>query len=446
MSIRDILRPETKDEAWSKLYCYQINAGSATIDGTVDFDGDVHVAGQLTVGPNDFQVANGVGLAGQTLKTNGGGVLNWEPDDIGSVVFKPGSLSSSGIIKTTWQEVVDYVAYYRGACVIYFDDSIVSPCVIDADIDCRGRTEFYPGSFSAGAAPQIQIAAGVRIKNPRAFRGPMTITAISIGVPSFNITMGQLIEIVEGAALTSDATSDIACFDIADGAALVLSVSYGGGMGKNGAVPVINVGIGSTLIFTQIVMANQMGLQNDIISSTDGTATMIMGMDSSCIHITNAAYTGVVIEQSIDKSSLVVYDDSADPVLGSTTVQGAIDVLKERPTSRIGFCGEVTAVPQFLATSGGSAAVLAGVAGVDSQLVATSDLRILALSYNTASADGTTEYKISVNNVVVATSLATGASGVLDGFDLAVLKGQKIDIQQSAGTLAGDGNYSLEVQ
>ena len=86
MSIRDLLAPETKGQAWSKLYCYQINVGSAVLDGTVDFDGDVHIAGQCTIGPNDFQVSNGVGLNGQVLTTNGGGTLSWESDGGGNVL------------------------------------------------------------------------------------------------------------------------------------------------------------------------------------------------------------------------------------------------------------------------------------------------------------------------------------------------------------------------
>lgn len=421
----------------------------------VRFD-NVAVNGNLVLA-GEIITDDGFGASGEVLKSDGLGSVQWRPDDIGEVVFKPGIAESSGVLKATWAEVVEYVDRYDGACYVYLDDSLSSPIIIDSDIDCRGRTEFYPGSFSAGAAPQALVAGGTRIKNPRAFRGPQALRCQSIGVPSLDLSNGQLLEIVEGAAFISDSLSDTPCISIADGEAAVISVSYGGGMGKEGATPVINLGVGSTMIFTQIIMANPTGLQNDIISSTDGSSTIIMGTDASGIPITNAGYTGSIIPLSIDKAAGVTYDDSkAAPPLGADTVQGAIDALKALVVSGAGseqkqaapppiwsFGGKVSQPPGYLLAGGSAGSPALAASRVGTKYVATHGSLLRSFSHDTLSADATTEYAIVVDGVPSKPFKASGPSGVVDGLRVPLKKNARLELVCVSGTPPGDGVYVL---
>jgi hypothetical protein len=85
-----------------------------------------------------------------------------------AIIYKPGAISAGDVV-ATWAEVKAFIqASSNGKCVVYVDDSIVSPALVPgatAVTDCDGRVEFRPASTDSVTFTVLQIENGATLKN-----------------------------------------------------------------------------------------------------------------------------------------------------------------------------------------------------------------------------------------------------------------------------------------
>jgi hypothetical protein len=325
MSVSELLTPLSVGKTWSQLNVQSVNTKSASFNG-----------GALT----DVGSING-----NPIPTFG---VDLNPANI---IYRPGGpLVNDSNIVDTWAKVVSKVnqVNVNQAINIYIDSTMVNPAPIDISLDCKSRVEFYGAILSAGTQSTCQISDGTILTNPRMFTGSLKVQCESLTGPNIELTNGIIMVVQEGAQITNTLTSTVSSIQITDGNANVISSGYGGIIGTQIGGSLINVGVGSTLIFPMFLNASgQMYIANTI-SSTDGTASAIFVIDAtiSSNTIVNSGFTGSVTIQSIDKSIGVNYDDSVSPAFGTTNVQGALDYIKGNyPLSNSSnpfTCGDLT--------------------------------------------------------------------------------------------------------
>lgn len=252
-----------------------------------------------------------------------------------NVIYRPGGPQPllSNIVNT-WQQVVNKINSLNVNQIlnVYIDSSIVSPALIDVSVDCGSRVEFYSSRLNAGSTSLCQINDGVVLTNPKLFSGTLQVECQSLTGPNIALSTGTIMIVEEGAQLKNTLSATTPSIQIANGNSNVISSGYGGIIATQTAGSLINVGIGSTLIFPMFINASGALYVANTISSTDGTANVVFGFDASvsASTIVNSGFTGTVTLQRIDKSSGVTYDDSVLPAYGSTNVQGALDAVKSQ--------------------------------------------------------------------------------------------------------------------
>jgi hypothetical protein len=96
----------------------------------------------------------------------------WEPGpsapkSMGSVIYKPG-VASAGDSVATWPEVQVVIAASHGKCVVYVDDSVVSPAPIPGATgvtECFGRVELRPFKIDSVNFSVLEIQDGATLDN-----------------------------------------------------------------------------------------------------------------------------------------------------------------------------------------------------------------------------------------------------------------------------------------
>jgi hypothetical protein len=305
MSVSELLTPLPKE--WAKINVNSISTESANLN----FGGITNVS---------------------TINGNPVPPFGFDPNTA-NIIYKPGSSPAAfENIVNSWTQVVTKVNQLNiNQCLnVYIDSTIVNPAPINVSLDCKSRVRFFPASLSATSFSVCQINDGIILKDLREVVGTLGIVCESITGPNLQLSNGNIMAFIEGAQLSNTATSLVPSLQIEDGKSNVISTGLGAIIQTTTAGSLINVGIGSTLIFAiEINSSGQMYVANTI-SSTDGTANLIVGIDASVLpsSVVNAGYTGTILVSTIDKSAGVSYDDTSLPQYGSTNVQGVLDVIK----------------------------------------------------------------------------------------------------------------------
>lgn len=254
-----------------------------------------------------------------------------------NIIYKPGSAPVTGSnIVQTWAQVISKADQANvNQCInVYLDDSIVSPCVIDQSYDCKNRVVFQPyQNFASGSSVQALIQDGVILTNPRSFSGSMDVFLDSQTSPCVIINQGNIDVSENGARLNLAATATIPGIFVQQGG--VLGIGYGSNLSNSlaPAVSLILVDSASTLIISFALNFGMASFLPNLISSIDGTSSLIVVYDAS-VDITSltaatVGFTGSINTSNIDRAQNLFYDDSAQaPPSGSNQVQGAIDWLK----------------------------------------------------------------------------------------------------------------------
>lgn len=455
MSVSVLLDPQTQNDNWSSLYMSSLNANNITVNNiTVNNDeiienltinGDLSVAGNALIGPNNLHISNGVGLNGEILSTNGSGVTTWIREFQGNgIIYKPGSISS-GNIYASWPEIVIAVNNTNECLIVYVDDSIVSPAMITSNLDCKGRVEFRPARQSISSTVKFEFMQDIQITDP-SFSGIMIVGGNTNLNSNIVLSNSYLMFMVHGTLFQNTIGSLLPIINIPNGNGNVIGFDLGSNMSTNNAISLINVGIGSTLILAQYNMSVPLG--NNIISSTDGTAQLILEYDSTGnSSLVNIGYTGSIVLNPVSKAISNSYNDSLSPALGSTNVQGAIDALKIRPLSgyTLSFGANLT-VNNYAYYNG--IASDAGTLGVNSpltQCICPISGTVIAVSYNTTSGNNTTGLAVEINGVEQGFTIS-GTSGIQTGLNFSITAGQTVGFHWVNNTAPGQSNFVIYIQ
>ncbi len=327
--------------------------------GNVNFAGVSATVGQIPI----FSSVNGLNINSTTIPvlidnsanlTGIGSLNSVVPAGLTTKVrclYQPGSLLNPDAAYprfNLWSQVQSALVNCNGMLDIYMSNASGS-CIIDSSTDFQSRAQLYSYQNNALGVSVVlgnpiysysnvdcNVPDGVQLTNLRLLQGAglnlicNPITALS---PSLLFSNGSIFELFEGASLQLSATANQPIINIPDGEAMVIGFGRGGYISNslNPTMACVNVGVGSTLILSSIENTNITGTTNDIISSTDGSATLILIYDSTTAENqwTFANFTGTIIYSPIDKALNMFYDDSLNlPSIGVSTVQAAIDYLK----------------------------------------------------------------------------------------------------------------------
>lgn len=241
-----------------------------------------------------------------------------------SIIFKQGAVSS-GDTYGTWLEVANIITAKDGLVDIYVDDSIVSPCVVSSNVDCKNRTQFF-GSSNAASLNKLEISGGFALSNPKSFN-TLEVRLVSPALPNILLVNGSIMSLVNGAQFTS-VDSTVPNISFPDGASIVLSTGIGGNINNSGNI-IIRLGIGSSMIVAVLENAGNLML-NNFVDSVDASSSLILGYDSTfdLANFNNPGFLGTLITQNVSVASSVKYNDSTSPSYGSTNVQGVLDKIK----------------------------------------------------------------------------------------------------------------------
>jgi len=129
-----------------------------------------------------------------------------------SIIYQPGGVVG-GLVVTSWAQIQKYIAARQGACIVYVDDSIMSPALVPSATgitECFGRTVIRPYAIDPDNTSTLQIEPGATLQNLT------TIDAIELRcnaqtlVPSLAWTQtpnGGVLNIINQAVLSNAATA-----------------------------------------------------------------------------------------------------------------------------------------------------------------------------------------------------------------------------------------------
>lgn len=95
------------------------------------------------------------------------------PTTLGAIIYQPG-VPSAGDHVATWPEVQTFIAATGGKCIVYVDDSIVSPAPVSGATgitDCKGRVELRAAKNDAVGTSVLQIQDGATLRDLSIVRG-----------------------------------------------------------------------------------------------------------------------------------------------------------------------------------------------------------------------------------------------------------------------------------
>lgn len=263
------------------------------------------------------------------LQIAGGGGI----DTLGhtTVTFKPG-VASTGNQLATWAEVKTFVESGSNPVRVFFDDSVVSPCVVDQSIDLTVGS----GAMYWQALPvlpdynvQVSISDGVEViggvfASDGDF-GTLEVTFNGTTKPFRTFSPGEL-------ALGYFSSTLIVCagtqpfIEVQNGVAQTFLIIANGGAFKTGTVPVANI------LHTggaNIVRLDKEGtLDPNTLECPVGAAIMVIVTDTflQTLDLTQPAVLGSLIGSYATRAAYLGFDNAASG-LSAETVQEAIDEL-----------------------------------------------------------------------------------------------------------------------
>ncbi len=283
-----------------------------------------------------------------------------------AVIYQQGGTSSGNVV-ATWAEVVAVCDAYNQMVNVYFDGTLNGGfCEISSSYDFKSRTSFYGTPFirSSGSGPlqTARILNGVVLTDLKQICEGLTVDVRnSNGSPVFAFSPNAIFFLTYAGITNNNGVSTGPAIDVTsiNPNNLIIQLVNGASIATSASHPIINVGTGGALF--ELLLAVNSSMDDNSISSTDGSAILDVFFDSSCLIGTQSTFTGTSSINLLDQSLYVNYNDIlVSPPLGYTNVQGAIDALKTSvSTVKSGFRAFVSPAGLGNVTGDGTAYTIA---------------------------------------------------------------------------------------
>ena len=223
-----------------------------------------------------------------------------------AIIYRPGGTSGSDV-KATWAEVKTFIqASSNGKCIVYVDDSIVSPALVNAatgTTDCKGRVEIRPALSNALNPVFLQIENGATLRDVYAIIGSIEVDGDAQGATpsfSFSASAGEIV-LLDGGAMGNALTATAPIVSITPGSEFAAYLNRGN-VFQNAAAPLIDVPAGATFA---IVALSASGINANIVQ---GAGTYFFSYDNTTAFVsfpagtppTNVSFTGVTTVKNLD--------------------------------------------------------------------------------------------------------------------------------------------------
>jgi len=169
------------------------------------------------------------------------------PKGFASIIYKPG-VASSGDHVATWPEVQTFIAASDGKCIVYVDDSVVSPALVPAvtgTTPCFGRVELRPYVIGSTAVTVLQIETGATLQDLYAVTGmELRCDAISPAINLLTWTIspgGGYLYLSQGGTLSNSAASNTTGINVPAGQSLRIEMNLGSVILNNPAQPLFSL-------------------------------------------------------------------------------------------------------------------------------------------------------------------------------------------------------------
>lgn len=263
---------------------------SLTIAGpTVAYLDDASTVGFTPATPADWSPAPAeVGSALDQLASNAGAA-----EKRTSFVFQPGG-ATGGNTYATWPSLIAAMAANAGPKTIYFDDSLVSPCVIPAGAYALEEVKF--DAAIRGKTTSVQVANGVT------WTGLRVINNLSIDFQNTAIveTLPAVGLFFDGTSIAANGTSPIWQDSVGCQFQLSSGSSITGSVGANAIL------VDTGQIF-QAAVTTASSINGDALVNGGAGCVYVAIMDASVTFATQVDFSGTEIQTRLDKASGVEY-------------------------------------------------------------------------------------------------------------------------------------------
>jgi hypothetical protein len=205
-------------------------------------------------------------------------------ETFGAIIYKPGT-PTGGDHVATWPEVQSFIAQTDGKCIVYVDDSIVSPALVPGATgitDCKGRVEFRPFIVDSVIYSTLQVEDGATLQNPYAITDVEIRCNSQSATPSLSFSgtpSGGTLILQQFGILTQAATATQPGVSVTPATRLLLSLTQQSALVKEGfndfTVPLFAVPATANLVL--ILLDASFVLNN----SASGAGNVEVGFDNS---------------------------------------------------------------------------------------------------------------------------------------------------------------------
>lgn len=260
---------------------------------------------------------------------------------INSAIYRPGGVSSQNVF-ANWNDVVDFINATNGDVLLYFDDSIVSPCIVSSNVNLQSRVQILPYRNNINAV-QVKINDGVVITNPNYINGPIDILCTPTLAIPFNLTNdGNFLFLSQNAKLKFDGVPSLPFVEASGSNTQIIALFRGSGLDNSlsPGSPILKLNDTSTGVLAA-ALGSDYGVNT--VDGVVGTSLLLVH-DAATSSPSMIGFLGTRLENIFDRSESVYYDDGVLPnlvpvptIAGSPSVQNAIDGIKNLFNNTLGL-------------------------------------------------------------------------------------------------------------
>lgn len=265
-------------------------------------------------------VSSALPLTGQGLIWDGSQWAGGSLPNQSVLVFRPGGVASANVF-TSWASLVTAFSLTQGPVTIAVDNSISGASADVGVTDFEGRAHI---AQSGNAYVTLTLPDNAVVHNLGSIQSYVILDCQGTSQPNLTFSNARVFAVLNGGIISNySATQPVIELPVGQSLSIIFNdlCLYDSG----GAMPLVHVLNTGSLSISVLDRSGPNG--NNFISGVAGSVLGYAYSASTQLVPTNPNFVGAATYEPVDLASQVYYLDAA-PTLGSSSVQGAIDVLK----------------------------------------------------------------------------------------------------------------------